>query len=334
MRRFLYLFFFISILCLTIKSMAYVQPNMEMVTFLGNSRQPIFITNDSFVFISQGRESHKGPQLYFKDLKKGKEKRITHQQGSLTNGLYVDDNGLLFYSSTTDEEKETPEALKKYLSRFPSSVKNDSFFHVDFAPQEIYQSRVDGSEIRRITSFSGYDGFPAYLADRKRLYFSRWYNGQVSLFAKSVDKNLAAWKVSKTSGHDLGLQMSPDQTKFTWFRFSPDFKSSQVVVSDLKFKDTDYLTLETGINWSPAWHPNGQSVLYSARNGSMKDFDLFEVSIKGECSRKITSLPGDEFFPTVSPNGKHILFTSTRSGSEQIYKIAYPGPLRCPSSTP
>ncbi len=309
---------------------AFKQPDVQMVTFLGKNRQPVFISNSTFVYVSSDRNrSQKDPQLFFKDLVRGKEKQITHQRGTLTNGFFVDEKGHIFYSSTTDEEKESPYQLKKYLDRFPSSVKNDSFFHVDFSPQEIYYSKIDGSDIERVTKYSGYDGFPTYLPKKDRLYFSRWYNGQLSFFAQSLNKNSAPWKVNKTAGHDLGLQISPDEQNFVWFRFSPDFRSSQVVSADLNFKGTNYLTLENGVNWSPTWHPNGKSVIYSARNSNMKDFDLYEVSTDGECKRQLTGFTGDEFFPAISPDGKQILFTSTRSGSEQIYKIAYPGPLSC-----
>ena len=305
----------------------------KRITKNGANRQPIFISNSAFVFVSKSRKNHKDPQLYFHDLLEGKEKRITHQRGDLTNGFYFDKKGEIIYSSSTDEEKETPYVLKKHLDRFPASVKNDSFFHVDFRPQEIYKSQIDGSDVQRLTEFSGYDGFPIYLQSKDRLYFSRWNKGQLSLYAKSMSKNLAPWKVAKTAGHDLGLQISPTENQFIWYRFSPDFKSSQVLLSDLNFKSPLYLTLESGVNWSPTWHPNGKTVIYSARTNNQRDFDLYEVSVNGECRRQLTSFSGDEFYPTVSPDGRTILFTSTQAGREQIYKMGYPEPLECGSKT-
>ncbi|MEM7646997.1 MAG: hypothetical protein AAF203_08815 [Pseudomonadota bacterium] len=307
----------------------FVPPEAHRITKQGKNRQPVYISNSGFIYVSKGRSQHNDPQLYFKDIKQGKEKRITHQKGQLANGFYVNDAGQIFFTSTTDEEKETPYTLKKYLSRFPSAVKNDAFFQVDFSPQEVYQAQVDGSEIKRLTQYSGYDGFPAYLKNKDRLYFSRWSDGKISLYAKSLKRNLAPWKVTKTAGHDLGLQLSPKQNQFVWFRFSPDFKGSQILLSDLDFKNTTYLTLESGTNWSPSWHPNGRSVLYSAKNIAMNSYDLFEVSTDGKCKRQITSYAGDEFFPSVSPDGQNILFTSTMSGNEQIYRVRYPGPLNC-----
>jgi Tol biopolymer transport system component len=316
-------------LLFSVPSSGFVPPEAIKITNKGSNRQPLFISDSGIVFVSEGRKAHKGPQLYFRDLQEGKEKQITHQVGHLENGFYVDQTGQLFFSSSTDEEKETPFVLKKQLGRFPASVKNDSFFQVDFGPQEIYRSRIDGTEVERLTQHPGYDGFPAYHPAKNQLYFSRWQQGQMVIFAQSLDKNLAPWRLSKTSGHDLGIKVSPDSKQSVWSRFSPDFKSSQILVAGPDLKGPNYVTLETGVNWSPTWHPNGRSVIFSARNLGMRDYDLFEVAINGQCRRQITGYAGDEFFPTVSPDGNTILFTSTMSGGEQIYKVPYPGPLNC-----
>ncbi len=306
------------------------KPRSKAVTKRGQNSQPVFVSKTGFVYVSKNRKNHKDTQLYFKDLATGKEKQITHQVGQLSGVFYLKSLGQILYSSTTDEEKEAPYILKEYLNRFPASVKNDSFFQLDFSPQEIYQSKLDGSSIERLTESSGYDGFPVYLPEKDRLYFSRWHDNQMHLYAKSLKKKLAPWKVMKTQGHDLGLQISNQKDKFTWFRFSPDFKSSQVLVSDLEFNNPTFVTLDSGVNWSPTWHPNGKSIIYSAKYSGDRNFNLYEVSQGGECKRQITSDAGDQFFPTLSPNGKVLLYTSTQSGQEQIYRMRYPGPLHCP----
>ena len=65
----------------------------------------------------------------------------------------------------------------------------------------------------------------------------------------------------------------------------------------------------------------------------LTDFDLYEVSLDGECQRQLTTFNGDEFLPSISPDGRSILFTSTQAGGEQIYKMAYPRGLECRSQT-
>lgn len=296
----------------------------KKLTANGSNRQALFVSDSSILYVSKNRKLHKDPQLYFKDLLSGKEKRITHQRGQLSNGYVVPNEGRIFYSSTTDEDKESPFVLKKYLDRFPSSVNNESFFHINFHPSEIYQSKIDGSDIKRLTTYSGFDGFPYYIEAKDKLFFTRWQNGQLSLYSQSLKKTTPARKLMKTKGHDMGLVASPDQKSFVWYRFSPDFKSSQILLSNSSFKNPNYLTLESGINWSPTWHPKGKSIIFSSKQANKQGYDLFEVSVDGKCQRQLTSFAGDEFLPSISPRGDKIIFTSTQSGVEQIYQMNYP----------
>ncbi len=307
----------------------FIAPPPKPVTTVGTNRQPLFIDNDQFVFVSSGRKNHKSPQLYIKKVSDAFEKRITHQSGQISSGHFIINDQTLIYSSSTDEDKEYPLALKETIDRFPSSVKSDYFIHADFSPQEIYQSSIDGIDIIRLTDNMGFDGFPVYNPSTRLLYFSSFNKGQISLYSKPLSETQGAVRLLKTNGHDWGLQLSQKNKKFTWSRFSPDFKSSQILIAGLDFRNPQFVTLESGIQWSPVWHPNGETIIYSAKAKNRSDFDLFEIKVDGECQRQITSYEGDEFFPTVSPDGEKILFTATLGGQEQIYKLPYPGPWSC-----
>ena len=309
----------------------HISKPLKPLTHRGQNRQPIFISNDSFAFVSRNRKNHQETQIYVWDLKSNKEKRISHQRGNLSLGWHQGPGDTIVFSSTTDEDKETPVLLKKVLDRYPTSVYHDFFYHSDFSPQEIYSTNLGGTEVERLTNYSGYDGFPYYHKEKDRLYFSRWNNGHLELYAKSLNKKKAPWKVTSTSGHDLGLQISPSSNHFTWFRFSPDFKSSQILVSKGNFKEPRFLTLNSGIHWGPIWHPEGRSIIFSARMDQARNFDLYEVSLDGKCTRQLTAFEGDEFFPAMSPDGKTLLFTSTQTGKEQIHKLNFPPSLICGS---
>ena len=302
----------------------------EQLTSKGHNRQAVFVNNNSLLFLSKDRRYHKDPQIYFMDLKNKKEKRVTFQRGHIINGLWNSSNKTIFYSSTTDEDTETPFILKPYLDRYPASIDAGFFSPVEFQASEIYSSHINGTNITRVSQSPGFDAFPAYLAGKNLLYFSRLQDGRISIFKKHMKKKKKPSKVMTTLGHDLGLQASPLQNQFVWYRFSPDFKSSQLMISDPFFKNQKFVTLDPGIQWSPSWHPNGGSILYSAKRPHENQYDLYEISTKDhECQRKLTSLPGDEFYPVLSPDGKNLVFTSTVTGQEQVHKMPYPGPLSC-----
>jgi len=49
------------------------------------------------------------------------------------------------------------------------------------------------------------------------------------------------------------------------------------------------------------------------------DFDIFIADLKGNIVKQLTSLPGYDAEATVSPDGKKIVFTSTRNGDLDLY---------------
>ncbi|MBG88949.1 MAG: hypothetical protein CMO80_18890 [Verrucomicrobiales bacterium] len=70
---------------------------------------------------------------------------------------------------------------------------------------------------------------------------------------------------------------------------------------------------------SPAVSPDGSAIAF-AWNG-----DIWVVSSKGGTARQLTQHPSDDRYPSFSPNGKYIAFSSTRSGTRQIHWLPTAG---------
>jgi Tol biopolymer transport system component len=302
----------------------------EQITSRGQNRQALFVDNGQIVFVSRERKRNEDPQIYLKNLTNGQERQLTHQRGLVQISALLPKQNKIIYSSTTDEEKESPLALKKYLDRFPSSIDHAPFVFLDLSPQEIYISDLQGIEIERLTEWSGFDGFATYKSDGDQIYFSRLNKNKLGLYTQLNKVQSTAWPVLKSDAHDLGIQYSPQTQKFVWSRFSPDFNNSELMIADPRFKKVTSLTTLPGVYWGAQFHPNGKSVIYSAKLEPMNNFDLFEADIHGKCHRQISSFEGDEYFPAINPEGNKIIFTSTQAGGEQIFMMDYPTPLECP----
>jgi TolB protein len=70
----------------------------------------------------------------------------------------------------------------------------------------------------------------------------------------------------------------------------------------------------------PTWSvsPNNE-IAYAAQTGAGYDIKVYDVA--SGVSRTITDGIGSNESPAFSPNGRHIAFTSTRAGKEQIFTI-------------
>ena len=80
---------------------------------------------------------------------------------------------------------------------------------------------------------------------------------------------------------------------------------------------------DQGYAVSPAWSPNGQFLLFSwIRHygpGVLGGEDIYIMDIASKQFVQLTHDGGRNDFPTWSPDGRHIAFQSSRSGSEQIW---------------
>ncbi|MEO1568697.1 MAG: Tol-Pal system protein TolB, partial [Pseudomonadota bacterium] len=85
-----------------------------------------------------------------------------------------------------------------------------------------------------------------------------------------------------------------------------------------------------GMTFAPRFSPDGETVLLSlAERGNT---DLYSLDLMTKASRRLTDHPATDVSPSMSPDGRQIVFTSDRGGSPQLYVMNTDGsPLACPS---
>jgi Tol biopolymer transport system component len=86
-----------------------------------------------------------------------------------------------------------------------------------------------------------------------------------------------------------------------------------------------------GAGMSLSWAPDGRIVYESDFDGNR---DLWIMNQDGTGGKKLTSGPGRNGAPRVTPDGRYILFTSLRSGMPQIWRMEIDGsnPVQLASS--
>jgi TolB protein len=75
-----------------------------------------------------------------------------------------------------------------------------------------------------------------------------------------------------------------------------------------------------GVNQTPAFAPDGKTLVYAHAYESGEGSDLFVVGLDGSPARRITVARGTiNVSPTFSPDGRRLAFTSSRSGHPEVY---------------
>lgn len=116
----------------------------------------------------------------------------------------------------------------------------------------------------------------------------------------------------------------------------------QMYVLDLETGSIRRVSMGTGATTCGYFFPGDRRVLFSSthlagqqcppqpkREGryrwSLDDYDIFSIGMNGQGLHRMTSTPGYDAEATVSPDGKSIVFTSTKDGDLDLYAMNLDG---------
>ncbi len=71
-----------------------------------------------------------------------------------------------------------------------------------------------------------------------------------------------------------------------------------------------------------SWTPDGGIVFISTETGNL---DIWFMDSKGENRRQLTTYAGEDLSPAVSPDGRYVVFTSSRAGKRNIWRMGIDG---------
>lgn len=282
---------------------------------------------DKIVFLSRSRSRHSHFQIYVFDLASKKERRLTFHDGSDQGPVFDAQRGLLYYASTTDNLKDDPTFLAKSLGKELSEP-----IAIGFHPLwtnsgfDLYSSKIDGSEIQRLTSKPEFEG-ELTLHPKDKFWVYTALNGKkTSLF--KIREGQAAELVTGADESEGEAQFSPSGQDLIWVRYDKDYLSSQIWLKSPK-RSPRPLTRGHGIKVSPHFSPDGKTILFSSNLDDEKNYELYSMNVDGSCLGRLTYSLGQDLLPFFSIDGKSIYFTSQRTGQFQIYIQDYRPPA-CP----
>jgi TolB protein len=184
--------------------------------------------------------------------------------------------------------------------------------------QEIFITRLDDRRVQA-TGAAGQNRLPAWSPDGTLVAFSSNRSGNEEIYVMNADgrdarRLTAAWAI------DTAPSWSPDgrQIAFTSDRSG----SPQIWVMDADGGNQRQLTGEKYCD-RPSWSPGpADEIAYVSRTKTGYDIKVIEPATGN--TRQLTFGPQNES-PAFSPNGRHIAFTSSRGGGQQIWIMTRAG---------
>jgi Tol biopolymer transport system component len=288
-------------------------------------------------------------------------RRISTGRGRTTCSYFSPDGRrILFASSHLDPQIDKTEAEARRRQEEDRKAGARRRYEWDFDPYtEIFEVDLDGKNPRQITRSYGYDAEGAYSRDGQWIAFCRDSDADPKApLTDARPKNPDIYlmradgsdvrRLTTAPGYDGGPFISPDGK---WIVFRSDRKKEgmlQIYVIGVDGKNETALTDTEGVNWGPYWHPSQPWIIWSGADHSnpqaRPNYDLWLARYEirdgkftlGK-SLRVTDSTAADVLPVFSPDGKSLMWTSTRTAdhSSQLFIADFHLPASdAPQATP
>jgi TolB protein len=230
--------------------------------------------------------------------------------------------------------------------------------------KEVFMSDFDGANEIQLTRTGTINLSPVFNPNMDEVYFTSYMEGDPKLFKVNINskktnkvadyKGLAAAPAISPDGNKIACVLSKDgnseiyvmdlngriikrltrhraiDSAPTWspdgrmIAFSSDRSGSpQIYLMDSDGLNVRRLTYESRYNDSPIWSARGDRITFVSRTKYGR-FDLASIDTTGLDYRILTEIGMNEN-PHFAPDGKHIVFSSTRLSSGDIFTMDITG---------
>lgn len=158
---------------------------------------------------------------------------------------------------------------------------------------------------------------PVFSPDGNSLAYSSSHEGNAELYRLDT-KTKAVQRLTTHAAGDLSPSWAPSGRELV---FTSDRSGGpQVFLMSADGSNVRRLTFEGDYNAAPVWSPRGNLIAYVCRTPK-KEYKLCVITPDGQKRLQLTTGLGVDDSPSWSPDGRHLVFSSTVEGKSQIYMI-------------
>jgi TolB protein len=189
---------------------------------------------------------------------------------------------------------------------------------------QICMYSLDSNKLVSFGRFRSTNTSPTWSPDGSQVMFSSSMQGNPELYVTDPSGNRPKRLTFSTQGANTSPAWNPKTGQTVAF-VSDRGGVPQLYMMNADGTDARKLELpDMGYVIDPSWSPNGQLLAFSWRRPS-GNYDIYIMDVASRSIREITRDSGRNERPSWAPDGRHIVFESTRRGSRQIWVMLADG---------
>jgi Tol biopolymer transport system component len=262
-------------------------------------------------------------QMYVMDLESNTVRLVSTGTGATTCGYFFPGDRRVLYSSTYATGPNCP-----------PKPKREGAYRWALDDYDLYAVRLDGQEMQRLTSTTGYDAEATISPDGKTIIWTSVKDGDLDIYAMNLDGSRAR-RLTNEIGYDGGAFFSPDSKRIVYRASHPTDQAEIEKYQDLlkqKLVEPGQLdifvmnadgsgqrkiTSNGASNFSPFYFPDGKRIIFSSNvetkgEGGKPSFHLYAIGEDGQALERLTFDGQFNSFPMFSPDGKSLVWVSDR----------------------
>lgn len=177
---------------------------------------------------------------------------------------------------------------------------------------DIYLMNADGSDVVDLTNQKNWNDQASWSPDGRQIVFTSQRDGRAQIYVMNADGS-NQHNISNSPDEDMVPDWSPDGTKIAFRRDTGSVE--QIWVMNTDGSEQHNISGSDTSDISPSWSPDGMKIAYAGAGQ-----DIWTMNPDGSDKTDITNNDLGNFEPTWGgPDGHEIAFTSSRTGSPEIW---------------
>lgn len=173
----------------------------------------------------------------------------------------------------------------------------------------LYRRRVEATQAETLSARKGLNMGAAVSPDGKRIAMTLSYEGNSDIYVTDWDGQHLT-RLTRGWGQDVSPAWSPDGRALVFV--SNRSGAPHLYTMNADGSDQKRLTFQGSYNQEPDWSPRKDGrIVFTARDEHLH-YDLFAIAPAGGRVLRLTQDAGDNDGPSFAPDGRHIVFSSTR----------------------